>query len=223
MGRLDRVLSSRHLAFWGLLASIATVIGLLVTVIVAFRPTSAPDLNATVSQTAPVDPPVVASPSITPSSATAVPNLVPSPTTSPPPRSATEIVSQLDYYAERCGVGVSSGPVSLNGTEYVHAIQQWAGNSSDSFNLSRKARRFQAIVGIRDDASDKVRAQFELRGDNGQQLFVSRVLGFGETQTVDISVEGVLRITLGVKGLSKAGGYAGWGEARVTSLTELKC
>ena len=31
-------------------------------------------------------------------------------------------------------------------------------------------RRF----GIRDDASDQVGAQFELRGDNGQQLFKSR-------------------------------------------------
>jgi hypothetical protein len=111
----------------------------------------------------------------------------------------------------------------LNGTEYEHAIQQWAGDSSASVNLSRKARRFQAVVGVRDDASDKVRAQFELRGDNGQQLFVSRVLGFGDTQTVDISVEGVLRITLGVKALSKVWGYAGWGEAKVTSLTELKC
>jgi hypothetical protein len=54
-------------------------------------------------------------------------------------------------------------------------------------------------------------------------LFVSRVLGFGDTQTVDISVEGALRITLGVKALSKVWGYAGWGEAKVTSLTELKC
>jgi hypothetical protein len=60
-------------------------------------------------------------------------------------------------------------------------------------------------------------------GLSSVQLFVSRVLGFGDTQTVDISVEGALRITLGVKALSKVWGYAGGGEAKVTSLTELKC
>jgi hypothetical protein len=73
-------------------------------------------------------------------------------------------------------------------------------------------RRF----GIRDDASDQVGAQFELRGDNGQQLFK-------ESQKVDVSVEGMLRITLAVKAVSQSRGYAGWGDARLTSPTPLAC
>ena len=80
-------------------------------------------------------------------------------------------------------------------------------------------RRF----GIRDDASDQVGAQFELRGDNGQQLFKSRILRYGESQKVDVSVEGMLRITLAVKAVSQSRGYAGWGDARLTSPTPLAC
>lgn len=43
---------------------------------------------------------------------------------------------------------------------------------------------------------------FELDGDNGPQLFVSRVLGVGENQPVDIAVDGVFRLTLRVRAVS---------------------
>src|SRR5215207_7667579 len=43
-------------------------------------------------------------------------------------------------------------------------------------------------------------------------LSQSRILRYGESQKVDISVEGVLRITLAVKAVSPTGGYAGWGD-----------
>jgi hypothetical protein len=120
--------------------------------------------------------------------------------------------------------GRSHYRISLHyGTDYAHTILQWAGKPSEAVTIKRKAVRFQATVGIRDDASNEVRVQFELQGDNGQQLFKSRVLGFGESQKVDVKVDGVLRMTLRVKALSRTSGYAGWGDARLTSPTPIEC
>lgn len=170
------------------------------------------------------------------SPAPAAPASVPIPTSASSPTATFEVptatssseatpdaVSYVDDYAKECGVGITTGSASLNGNEYAHTILQWAGDSNDSITISRKAHRFQATVGIRDTESDQVRLQFELQGDNGQELFKSRVLGFGETQPVDVPVDGVLRITLRVKALSRVWGYAGWGDARITSSSKLEC
>jgi hypothetical protein len=99
-------------------------------------------------------------------------------------------------------------------------------NGPETANQSRsnvKAHRFEATIGVRDDESDQVRVQFELLGDNGKQLFQSRVLSYGESQNVDVSVEGVLRITLRTRAVSAMYGNTGWGDARLTGPTKPEC
>jgi len=177
------------------------------------RPTPAPAAQSTSQPTA------ADSPSASPSASD-------SPPSSSPPSTSTateEIVSYLDDHAKECGIGLGSGPMSMNGTNYVHAIHQWAGSTRDSINLARQGRRFKATVGIRDDARSEVAVQFELLGDDGKRLFTSKALKYGRTQPVDVAVAGVLRITLVVNAVSKVWGYAGWADARVTSETQLPC
>jgi NPCBM/NEW2 domain len=137
---------------------------------------------------------------------------------------ANGVVSYVDDYAQECSAAsLTARGASINGSDYAHTVLQWAGDTRDPVTIKRKAYRFQATIGVRDDASDQVRVQFELLGDNGKQLFQSRVLGYGDSQKVDVSVEGVLRITLRATAASSTHGYAGWGDARLTAPTKLEC
>jgi hypothetical protein len=68
-----------------------------------------------------------------------------------------------------------------------------------------------------------VQAKFELDGDNGRQLFTSRVLGVGDNESVDVAVDGVFRLTLRVKAVSSTWGYGGWGDARIASSSATGC
>ena len=141
-----------------------------------------------------------------------------------PESEATQVATYVDDYAKECRAGpLNAGAASINGTDYAHTILQWAGDTSEAVTIKRKALRFQATIGVRDDESDQVRVQFELLGDKGKQLFQSDVLSYGESQKVDVSVEGVLRITLRARAVSSKHGYAGWGNARLTAPTKLEC
>jgi hypothetical protein len=142
----------------------------------------------------------------------------------PPRQAAKPAVTYVDDYAQECRAGsLTAGAASINGADYAHTILQWAGDTREQVTIKRKALRFQATIGVRDDAPDEVRAQFELIGDNGKQLFQSPVLAYGESQKVDVSVEGVLRITLRVRAVSSTHGYTGWGDARLTAPAKLEC
>jgi hypothetical protein len=141
----------------------------------------------------------------------------------PPGHEATQAVTYVDDYSQECRAAtLTAGAASINGADYAHTILQWAGDTSEPVTIKRKAHRFQATIGVRDDASDQVRVQFELLGD-GKQLFQSRDLSYGESQKVDVSVEGVLRITLRARAVSSKHGYTGWGDARLTGPTKLEC
>jgi hypothetical protein len=143
---------------------------------------------------------------------------------SPKQKTTQAVTTYVDDYAQECSAAsLTARGASINGSDYAHTILQWAGDTRDPVTIKRKALRFQATMGVRDDASDQVRVQFELLGDNGKQLFQSRVLGYGESQKVDVSVEGVLRITLRATAASSKYGYAGWGDARLTAPTKLEC
>ena len=132
-------------------------------------------------------------------------------------------MTYVDDYAQECRAAtLTAGAASINGADYAHTILQWAGDTSEPVTIKRKALRFQATIGVRDDASDQVRVQFELLGDR-KQLFQSPVLRYGESQKVDVSVEGVLRITLRARAVSSTHGYAGWGDARLTAPAKLGC
>jgi hypothetical protein len=54
-----------------------------------------------------------------------------------------------------------------NVADYAHTILQWPGDSQPG-TIKRKAHRFEATIGVRDDESGQVRVQFELLGDNGK-------------------------------------------------------
>lgn len=151
------------------------------------------------------------------------------PSSTPAPSPTVEGVQYLDDYAQRCEVGGSiqrTGPANINGTTYSHAISQTPnGYAGTAFYLARHAHRFQAIVGPTDDTAQGDRMQFELVNETGSTLFTSSVLSVGQTQPVDLSVEGVLRLFLVAKLVGQgagAQGTAGWGDPQVTA-TELTC
>jgi len=151
------------------------------------------------------------------------------PSGTPAPSPTVEEARYLDDYAQRCEVGGSiqrTGPANINGTTYSHAISQTPnGYAGTAFYLARHAHRFQAIVGPTDDAAQGDRMQFELVTETGSSLFTSSVLSVGQTQRVDLSVDGVLRLILVAKLVGQgvgAQGTAGWGDPQVTAI-ELTC
>jgi NPCBM/NEW2 domain len=210
-------------SFWGEPVAVATIIA---AVIVAIAGIVAALIGGNVISVSPggaIQPPPTSTPVPTfASSPTPAPEVS---TTSAPSEAPTQAVAQtvtyLDDYASQCGIPLGIGSYSINGTDYAHTVLQWPSDTND-VTIKRQGLRFKATVGIRDDASSEVRVQFELLGDNGKQLF-KRVLSYGESQKVDVPVDGILRLTLRVKPVSRKYGYAGWGDARVTSATTLEC
>jgi hypothetical protein len=200
---------------WTGVGAIAGVVGVIVAIVALIQP-SAPTTPPAESA-----PPTVAARPAAPPSAPVAPAIEDTP--SPSAEAEQPASMYVDDYAKTCAIALTTGPASINGDQYAHTVLQWAGDTDNAITVSRKATRFQAVVGIRDDASDQVRAQFELDGDNGRQLFTSRILGLGETQPVDVSLDGVLRITLRVKAVSKTWGYAGWGDARLAMSAAPNC
>jgi hypothetical protein len=70
------------------------------------------------------------------------------------------------------------------------------------------------------------RMQFELVADVGRTLFSSGALVAGETESVDVPVEGVLNLTLIARTVGEnfgGQGTAGWGDAHVTAGHEIPC
>ena len=139
-------------------------------------------------------------------------------------------VQYLDAYAQNCGVGGSIqrvGPANINGTNYAHAISQTPnGYRGTAFYLARKASRFQATIGPTDDAPQGQHIRFELATETGSTIFTSDSLGIGQTQQVDVSVDGVLRLFLVATAVGQPNGgigTAGWGGAAITASGPLDC
>jgi hypothetical protein len=215
-------------SFWGEPVAVATIIAAVIVAIAGIVAALIGGNVISVSRGGAVQPPPAAAPTSTP-----VPTSASSPTSAPevsttsapseaPTQSATQAVTYLDDYASQCGIPLGTGSYSINGTDYAHTVLQWPTDTND-VTIKRQGLRFKATVGIRDTETGQIRVQFELQGDKGQQLFKSRPLSFGESQKVDVPVDGVLRITLRVKPLSTRYGYAGWGDARITSANTLEC
>jgi NPCBM/NEW2 domain len=167
--------------------------------------------------------PASANPAGAPPPSSPLPQATSAPADAPTGEATTNGSLYLDDVARNCSIALTSGAATINGTPYAHSILQWAGDTSDTLTIARRATRFQAIVGLRDDASDRVQAKFELDGDNGRQLFTSRVLSIGDNESVDVPVDGVFRLTLRVKAVSSTWGYGGWGDARITSSSATGC
>ncbi|WP_432921670.1 NPCBM/NEW2 domain-containing protein [Microbispora sp. CA-135349] len=104
-------------------------------------------------------------------------------------------------------VGAEVFPHSVVGSTCFSTYDQDA-----SFNLGRRFRRFQATVGLPDDAATGSVTRFTVSLED-RQLF-SRDLRLGERARVDVPVTGGLRLVLRVQqvGLTDCGA-AVWGEA----------
>jgi hypothetical protein len=154
------------------------------------------------------------------------------PTTSPSPAPtahADDLVLYLDDYVRPCGVSGSihdTGAAQIGGTTYPHTLMQTANGFDDTgIYLGKRATRFLATVGPTDAAQPGHRMLFELKTETGRTLFTSRTLGPGQTQAVDVSVRGVLRIFPVATSVVIRGGQgtAGWGDARVAATEPLTC
>lgn len=199
---------------WTGVGAIAGVVATVVAIVTLIHPSPSPS-PAAPTPTAIVEPATSSSASV----ASATSSEISASSTLPDTPTSTYV----DDYAKACAIALTTGPAPINGNQYAHTVLQWAGDTDNAITVSRKATRFQATIGIRDDASDRVHAQFELDGDNGSQLFVSRILGLGDTQPIDVQLDGVLRITLRVKAVSQTWGYAAWGDARLTLAGATSC
>jgi NPCBM/NEW2 domain len=202
----------------GVIGVIVAIVGIVVTVKVTTPESSGAPLGSTPSSANQTES-SSSSPTVSPTPT--APSSTPTPTDSAS-EAAPEAVTYLDDFASQCGIALGTGSYSINGTDYAHTVVQWP-NETNDITIKRRGLRFKATAGIRDTETGQIRVQFELQGDKGQQLFKSRVLSFGESQKVDVPVDGVLRITLRVKALSTRYGYAGWGDARITSANTLEC
>jgi hypothetical protein len=144
---------------WHLIVAIIGVIVAIVVPLVIYqlsKPKS-PALGPVPSSTAPI-PSEASAPVPSPTSASA-PSPTQTPTVSTPPAEpADEAEIYVDDYVQECRLDVlTAGSASINGANYAHTILQWAGDTSEPVTIKRKAVRFKATVGIRDDASDQVR------------------------------------------------------------------
>lgn len=210
----------RAIERWAIIGSIAGVVSAVVAVL-SFQTSHSPSLPTTAT---------MAPPSVPSTSPVITSNKFPTLSRTeqePPP---TEIVLYLDDYVRPCGIAGSiqrTGAANINGITYLHTISQTAnGYTGTNFYLARRVHRFQATVGPTDQALTGHRMQFQLRSESGATIFDSNVLGVGQTQPVDVSVEGVLKLFLIAKTVGPpvgGQGTAGWGDARVTTTSTLSC
>jgi hypothetical protein len=155
--------------------------------------------------------PVTNSPA--PSSAAPEESAPPEPTLPPGSVFLTELssVATID--------GWSSGPRQMLGRDYPRSLTAPAcGFDTDvlSYNIFRKYARFQATIGLPDDAETGSEATFLLLADN-LQIYESRRLKPGEVVTVDEPVKNVFRLSLRVSSTCAEQAKATWGDARLLS------
>jgi hypothetical protein len=219
---MDRMLSPRHLAFWGLMGSIAAVVGVIIAAI-ALVPGRAGG-------------PVEAGSTTTPtSSATQLPANVtgsPSPTAtrsdanagSSPSTGASGVPGpEISYLADRQTVGptLNKGPKKVDATVYPHSLYQLTcpacGSPTCEYDLSRSWTKLHAVIGISDDSTDaSVVLQFEVFGDD-KSLVPAQRLKLGEHFDLNANVTGVLRLKMVMSRVSGGGQATGvWGDVALT-------
>lgn len=122
---------------------------------------------------------------------------------------------------EILGAKARGGTADVAGKTYAKSILVDYGTrfypAAASWNLSKRGGTFRALIGLSDDSGTQARARFEAVGDG--RLLAEATIGLGETVPVNVSVDGVLRLTLRISGATKADQYLTgvWGNARVVA------
>jgi hypothetical protein len=135
---------------------------------------------------------------------------------SPPPSAGA--VTYLDNYINDCHPSPSSiqrtGPATIKGRSYAHTVSQTANGFPTYLALSGNAKRLQATVGLVTAAAlPDQQVQFELigtrEGGGETQLYISEVLTHGQTDKVEVSLAGLVRIGLRAIPVGTGGGPQG--------------
>lgn len=138
-----------------------------------------------------------------------------SPASQPPSGKTTKYLADMDpveNYASR-------GMAVINGTSYIHSIaldnNSATRDSSVQYDLGRKWQQFDATVGLTDDSPAGQQIQFQIFAD-GTKVF-DRLIDFGSSVSVRLSVSGVLRLKLETLYSGQANiVHAGFGDAMLT-------
>jgi hypothetical protein len=140
----------------------------------------------------------------------------------------TPVPAGTTYLADMTPVvsgGLSFSPRSVEKKPYAKAVSKTIGcgqPASNEWVLPDQVDRFQAWIGL-DDKSPvaDARVQFAVVVD-GKPVIAGKTLGLKQTERIDVSVRGGLRLRLSV--ISVAGGncpntIAVWGDATITTAT----
>lgn len=118
---------------------------------------------------------------------------------------------------ERDNAGVYTEPATVDGVTYLHPLGTYhpTGRSALGYDLGRRYSRFQATVGLRDDADPDSRKRLEVYGDG--RLLRTLDVSLGLPQDVDVAIDGVLRLQLVHITVNEgfASAYVIWGDARL--------
>jgi len=116
---------------------------------------------------------------------------------------------------------VGGQPLSIGGRQFVHGVGTHAVGEY-ALDLHGTATRFNAWVGVDDEAQPPGSATFQVVGD-GNKLWDSGVIRRGEpAKEVGVSLEGVKKLVLKVGDAGDGNGmdHADWAEARITGHSE---
>lgn len=156
-------------------------------------------------------------------SSTAAPSMTGEPTaepTSPSPTPTPTRAYLSDVDALTSTRGVDAGTAEVNGRGFPRSVTVWvnaAGPVSEvEYNLGHHWKKFMATAGLRDDSPTGGKLTFEVSVD--EKTIFEKSIALGESQDVNLNVDGALRLKLTVtySGQDSGSTYNGtWGDARL--------
>ncbi len=139
------------------------------------------------------------------------------------------LLTDLDYTAMTSGwrtskkdMSVTESQLSINGTVYDNGIGTHA-TSTMLLELNGKAKSFEAIVGVDDNAGEEASIRFYVIGD-GEILWQSSLMKFGmDGEKCEVDLKGIKRLGLLVDDAGDGIGFdhADWVSASLTYVGEV--
>ncbi|HEU5386712.1 MAG TPA: NPCBM/NEW2 domain-containing protein [Streptosporangiaceae bacterium] len=156
--------------------------------------------------------------------ATAAPS--PSATSSSSPSSGETSYYLADFNpVQGHGINVDTTPHTVNGVTYDHSVAWSPGFSGDPYwaewDLSRQCTGLTVRgIGLADNAPSDATALFSVQTDGSYKW--QKTIHLGQSDSLNISVEGALRLRLTVRDVQDSVGnsYATWGDAQVLCSAE---